>query len=57
MISAMRLGHRRISHALVAAIDTSHITDGDKSGPGWSEYMREDTRRFRIRHPDGSRNW
>jgi cell wall-associated NlpC family hydrolase len=37
--------------------DTSYITDGDKSGPGWSEYMRDDTRRFRIRHPDGSRNW
>ncbi len=37
--------------------DTSFITDGDRSGPGWSEYMRDDTRRFRIRHPDGSRSW
>jgi hypothetical protein len=37
--------------------DTSYITDGDRSGPGWSEYMRDDTRRFRIRHPDGARGW
>jgi hypothetical protein len=37
--------------------DTSYITDGDKSGPGWSEYMRDDTRDFRIRHPAGAGNW
>jgi hypothetical protein len=32
--------------------DTSYITDGDKSGPGWSEYMRP-SKGFRTRHPDG----
>jgi len=32
--------------------DTSYITDGDKSGPGWSEYMRP-TKGFRVRHPAG----
>jgi hypothetical protein len=36
--------------------DTSYITDGDKSGPGWSEYMRP-TKGFRVRHPAGSRKW
>ena len=32
--------------------DTSYITDGDKSGPGWSEYMRS-AKGFRTRHPGG----
>jgi hypothetical protein len=32
--------------------DTSYITDGDKSGPGWSEYMRP-SKGFRTRHPKG----
>lgn len=30
--------------------DTSYSDDGDRSGPGWSEYLR-DTRGFRVRHP------
>ena len=32
--------------------DTSYITDGDRSGPGWSEYMRP-AKGFRTRHPAG----
>ena len=32
--------------------DTSYITDGDKSGPGWSEYQRP-AKGFTARHPDG----
>jgi hypothetical protein len=32
--------------------DTSYITDGDKSGPGWSEILRE-RKGFRVRHPAG----
>jgi hypothetical protein len=32
--------------------DTSFSDDGDRSGPGWSEYLR-DTRGFRVRHPLG----
>lgn len=32
--------------------DTSYITDGDRSGPGWSEYMRP-SKGFRTRHPQG----
>ena len=32
--------------------DTSYITDGDRSGPGWSELMRP-TEGFRVRHPVG----
>ena len=32
--------------------DTSYITDGDKSGPGWSEYQRP-AKGFRARHPAG----
>ncbi|HET6830573.1 MAG TPA: hypothetical protein VFH44_04400 [Solirubrobacterales bacterium] len=32
--------------------DTSYITDGDRSGPGWSEYMRP-AKGFRTRHPRG----
>ena len=33
--------------------DTSYITDGDKSGPGWSEYQRP-SKGFRVRHPAGA---
>ena len=36
--------------------DTSHITDGDSSGPGWSATMRDSTG-FRARHPVGSGGW
>jgi NlpC/P60 family len=36
--------------------DTSYITDGDRSGPGWSEQMRS-SGGFHVRHPEGSRNW
>jgi hypothetical protein len=36
--------------------DTSYITDGDKSGPGWSTYMRS-SKGFRVRHPSGSKKW
>jgi len=32
--------------------DTSMTDDGDRSGPGWSEYMRSG-RGFRVRHPLG----
>ena len=32
--------------------DTSYITDGDRTGPGWSELMRP-TQGFRVRHPVG----
>lgn len=32
--------------------DTSYSDDGDRSGPGWSEYPRQ-TRGFRVRHPLG----
>lgn len=32
--------------------DTSYITDGDRSGPGWSAEMRP-TGGFRLRHPVG----
>ena len=32
--------------------DTSYITDGDRSGPGWSQEMRP-TGGFRLRHPVG----
>lgn len=40
--------------AVIAGLrwDTSMTTEGDGSGPGWSEYMR-DTRGFRLRHPLG----
>ncbi len=40
--------------AVIAGLrwDTSYSTDGDRSGPGWSEEMR-DTRGFRLRHPLG----
>ncbi|CAN5598094.1 hypothetical protein BH10ACT11_BH10ACT11_03130 [soil metagenome] len=32
--------------------DTSYITDGDRSGPGWSELKRP-SRGFKLRHPAG----
>lgn len=35
--------------------DTSYITDGDRSGPGWSE-MKRPTRGFKLRHPAGINN-
>ncbi len=30
----------------------TYITDGDRTGPGWSDQMRS-TRGFRVRHPVG----
>jgi hypothetical protein len=36
--------------------DTSYITDGDKSGPGWSETMRS-AKGFRKRSPAGVARW
>jgi len=40
--------------AIIAGLrwDTSYTTDGDRSGPGWSEEMRP-TGGFRLRHPLG----
>ncbi len=40
--------------AVIAGLrwDTSYNDDGDRSGPGWSEELR-DTRGFRVRHPLG----
>ncbi len=40
--------------AVIAGLrwDTSYTTDGDRSGPGWSEEMRP-TGGFRLRHPFG----
>lgn len=40
--------------AIIAGLrwDTSYTTDGDRSGPGWSEEMRS-TGGFRVRHPLG----
>jgi hypothetical protein len=40
--------------AVIAGLrwDTSFSTDGDRSGPGWSEAMRP-TGGFRLRHPLG----
>jgi cell wall-associated NlpC family hydrolase len=40
--------------AVIAGLrwDTSMTDDGDRSGPGWSEYMRS-TRGFRLSHPLG----
>jgi hypothetical protein len=40
--------------AVIAGLrwDTSMTDDGDRSGPGWSEYMRSG-RGFRLRHPLG----
>jgi hypothetical protein len=42
--------------AVIAGLrwDTSYATDGDRSGPGWSEEMRN-TGGFRLRHPLGLR--
>lgn len=36
--------------------DTSYITDGDRSGPGWSDYARP-AKGFRVRHPAGAGRW
>jgi len=40
--------------AVIAGLrwDTSYSTEGDRSGPGWSEYMRP-RKGFRVRHPIG----
>jgi hypothetical protein len=40
--------------AIIAGLrwDTSYSDDGDRSGPGWSEYLRP-THGFRLRHPLG----
>jgi hypothetical protein len=40
--------------AVIAGLrwDTSMTDDGDRSGPGWSEYMRSG-KGFRLRHPLG----
>jgi len=40
--------------AVIAGLrwDTSYTADGDRSGPGWSEEMR-DSGGFRLRHPLG----
>lgn len=40
--------------AVIAGLrwDTSYSTDGDRTGPGWSEEMRP-TGGFRLRHPLG----
>jgi hypothetical protein len=40
--------------AVIAGLrwDTSFSDDGDRSGPGWSEYLRP-TGGFRVRHPLG----
>src|SRR3954464_15029626 len=40
--------------AMIAGLrwDTSMTEDGDRSGPGWSEYMRSG-HGFRLRHPLG----
>ncbi len=40
--------------AVIAGLrwDTSYSTDGDRTGPGWSEEMRPG-RGFRLRHPLG----
>ncbi len=40
--------------AVIAGLrwDTSMTEDGDRSGPGWSEYMRSGSG-FRLRHPLG----
>jgi hypothetical protein len=40
--------------AVIAGLrwDTSYTDDGDRSGPGWSEELR-DTGGFRLRHPLG----
>lgn len=42
------------AHVVVADLrwDTSMTEDGDRTGPGWSEYMRSG-HGFRLRHPLG----
>jgi hypothetical protein len=44
-------------YAVIAGLrwDTSFSDDGDRSGPGWSEYLRP-TNGFRVRHPLGLLN-
>ena len=44
-------------YAVIAGLrwDTSFSDDGDRSGPGWSEYLRP-TGGFRVRHPLGLLN-
>jgi hypothetical protein len=46
--------NRGHAFAVIAGLrwDTSMITDGDRTGPGWSDQMRS-TRGFRVRHPLG----
>ena len=46
--------NRGHAFAVIAGLrwDTSMITDGDRTGPGWSEEMRS-TRGFKVRHPLG----
>lgn len=41
-----------VMHAAGLRWDTSMTDDGDRSGPGWSEYMRSGGG-FRLRHPLG----
>jgi len=50
--------HQKHAYMVVAGLrfDTSYLTDGDRSGPGWSAQMRS-PQGFKARHPDGSRNW
>ncbi len=50
--------HHGHAYMVVAGLrwDTSYITDGDPSGPGWSTAMR-DSSGFRARHPAGSGGW
>jgi hypothetical protein len=46
--------NREHVYAVIAGLrwDTSFSDDGDRSGPGWSEYLRP-TGGFRVRHPLG----
>jgi hypothetical protein len=46
--------NREHVYAIIAGLrwDTSMSEDGDRTGPGWSEYMRSG-RGFRLRHPLG----
>jgi hypothetical protein len=50
-------GHGHV-YMVVAGLrfDTSYITDGDKSGPGWSAEMRS-AHGFHKRHPAGVSGW
>jgi hypothetical protein len=46
--------NREHVYAVIAGLrwDTSYSDDGDRTGPGWSEYMRP-SNGFRVRHPLG----